>query len=60
MLIIEKLKGEQLKSYYPNFLDTRTGKSEKASYKVSLFPSEISEKETMQSRGNIIVSYTEN
>jgi hypothetical protein len=59
-MIIEKLKGEKLKSYYPNFLDIRTGKSEKANYKVSLFPSEVLEKETMQSKGNIVVSYTEN
>jgi len=59
-MVIEKIKGEKLKQYYPNFLDIRTGKSEKASYKVSLFPSEVSEKEAMQSRENIVVSYTEN
>ena len=59
MLEIEKLKGELLRQYYPNFLDLRTGISERAGYKVSLFPSEVSEKQTMQSSRNIVVTYTE-
>lgn len=59
MHMIEKLKGEKLKSYYPNFLDLRTGKSEKADYKVHLFPSEVSGKERTQSSENVVVSYTE-
>jgi hypothetical protein len=56
---IEKLKGELLKQYYPNFLDLRTGVSERAAYQISLFPSEVDQKQAMQSSQNIVVTYTE-
>ena len=55
---IEKLNGELMKQYYPNFLDLRTGISERANYRVHLFPSEVDQKQAVQSSRNIIVSYT--
>jgi hypothetical protein len=55
---IEKLKGELMKQYYPNFLDLRTGLSERANYQVHLFPSEVDQKQAEQSSRNIVVSYT--
>jgi hypothetical protein len=57
MHIIEELRKEKLVSYRPYFTDNRTGKTDGASYTVSLFPSEIERKQAEQSRGHITLTY---
>jgi hypothetical protein len=43
-MIIEEMRKERLRSYRPCFLDKRTGRTAKADYTVSLFPSEVEAK----------------
>jgi hypothetical protein len=57
VMIIEDIQGEKLKRYRPVFYDLRTGKTDKAGYTVSLFPSEIDAKERTMSRQYVKVTF---
>ena len=56
-MIIEQLKGEKLNRYRPVYINRKTGEQNEAEFTISLFPSEVIDRQIAQSTDKTIVMF---
>ncbi len=56
-MIIEELKGEKLGRYKPVYINRKTGEQSEAEFTISLFPSEVIDRQIAQSTDKTIVMF---